>query len=58
MPDFMTNDCPSSGNALFSDLYQLTMLRAYGELGMNAVAYSTCSSASFRRSGAIFWPAA
>ncbi|WP_262028113.1 nicotinate phosphoribosyltransferase [Microvirga sp. Mcv34] len=34
----MMNERSHGGHALFTDLYELTMLRAYGELGMDAVA--------------------
>lgn len=37
MPDSGWNES-SSGDALFADLYELTMLRAYSELGMSEIA--------------------
>ncbi|WP_414473885.1 nicotinate phosphoribosyltransferase [Microvirga sp. M2] len=37
MPDPGWNES-TTGNALFTDLYELTMLRAYSELGMNEIA--------------------
>ena len=38
MPDSVWHESSSGGTALFTDLYELTMLRAYSELGMSDVA--------------------
>ncbi|MGF6301192.1 hypothetical protein OKW42_004545 [Paraburkholderia sp. WC7.3d] len=41
---------PSADGALLIDLYELTMLQAYFERGMNELGCSNCSSGRCRRS--------
>ena len=58
MPDSVWHESSSSGTALFTDLYELTMLRAYSELGMSDIAVFDLFFRKLPPQRNIFWPAA